>query len=152
MGIMKAMTFFKVLLMVQIIHSINHRTGSSGDWKFYVWSHIFQQRCTIFGAEWLPIVSEHFHMVASRRNRSVRKLMTALAVVEDMWKRKGYLEKHLMKSRIFCHPSTWTLQGRSFSQGSWGISWLIRGSAARVGDSLLHHLMYSLMSLLILGQ
>ena len=33
--------------------------------------------------------------------------MTALAVVEDMWKRKKYLKKVLTKSRIFFHPHPW---------------------------------------------
>ena len=43
--------------------------------------------------EGLSIVGKHFLGVPSIANSPVRQLMTALAVVEDILKRKGYLEK-----------------------------------------------------------
>ena len=45
-----------------------------------------------FGAEGLPIVSEYFLGVPSKANSYVKQFMTTLAVIENMWKRKGYLE------------------------------------------------------------
>ena len=40
-------------------------------------------------------------MVTLRVNSSIKQLMAVLLVVDEMWKRKGYLEKYLTMSRIF---------------------------------------------------